>query len=480
MQMSTSTQIQPIVRLRAMPRTDDARHGAATSQQQRTGAPAPFSEQTNTSWGRVKRQRTAVATPAFLDQLPRVLSSETGRKILGLGLGRSYGDSCLNDGGAIVDMTALDRVVAFDPRTGVLRAEAGLSLSEILRIVVPHGWFLPTTPGTRFVTLGGAVANDVHGKNHHAAGTLGSSVRRLCLHTSTAGPLEISPSDNADLFRATIAGLGLTGLIAWVELQLVRIPGAYLGAQNVPFSGYAEFTAIARESSAAYEHTVAWIDCTTGQDGKSTRGLFSRANWLPDGLFRAHEDRTSASVPFQMPGFTLNQLSLKAFNTLYYHAGRLKRGRQRVHYAPFFYPLDALRNWNRIYGGAGFYQYQCVVPDASADVAIPAMLGEIARSGQGSCLAVLKTFGAKPSPGMLSFPLEGVTLALDFPNRKSRTHRLFERLDKVVGEAKGRLYPAKDGRMPSALFRSGYPELERFSTHVDPAFSSDFWRRMNQ
>lgn len=433
-----------------------------------------------TSWGRVRRLRASLATPAFLDQIPRVLNAEPGRKLLGVGLGRSYGDSGLNEGGAVVDMTALDRVIAFDPQTGIIRAEAGLSLSELLRIVVPHGWFLPTTPGTRFVTLGGAVANDVHGKNHHAAATFGAAVRRLCLHTSTAGALEISPAGNSDLFRATVAGLGLTGLIAWVEVQLVRIPGAYLGAENVAFTGYAEFAAIARESAASHEHTVAWIDCTTGEDGKSTRGLFSRANWLPDGLYHIHDDRTRAAVPFQMPGFTLNPLSLKAFNTLYYHAGRLKQGRQRVHYAPFFYPLDAVRNWNRVYGGAGFYQYQCVVPPAAADVAIPAMLGEIARSGQGSCLAVLKTFGDKPSPGLLSFPMEGVTLALDFPNRKARTHRLFERLDAIVAEAEGRLYPAKDGRMPQALFRAGYPELERFSTHIDPQFRSDFWRRMTQ
>lgn len=433
-----------------------------------------------TSWGRVRRLRASLATPAFLDQIPRVLNAEPGRKLLGVGLGRSYGDSGLNEGGAVIDMTALDRVIAFDPQTGIIRAEAGLSLSELLRIVVPHGWFLPTTPGTRFVTLGGAVANDVHGKNHHAAATFGAAVRRLCLHTSTAGALEISPAGNSDLFRATVAGLGLTGLIAWIEVQLVRIPGAYLGAENVAFTGYAEFAAIARESAASHEHTVAWIDCTTGEDGRSTRGLFSRANWLPDGLYHVHDDRTRAAVPFQMPGFTLNPLSLKAFNTLYYHAGRLKQGRQRVHYAPFFYPLDAVRNWNRVYGGAGFYQYQCVVPPAAADVAIPAMLGEIARSGQGSCLAVLKTFGDKPSPGLLSFPMEGVTLALDFPNRKARTHRLFERLDAIVAEAEGRLYPAKDGRMPQALFRAGYPELERFSTHIDPQFRSDFWRRMTQ
>ena len=442
-----------------------------------------------TSWGRVQRPRSACVRPAYLDQIADLMRYVTGADwpgsnqrrstVLGIGLGRSYGDSGLNGTGAVVDMTALDRVIAFDPATGVLRGEAGLSLSEILRIVVPHGWFLPTTPGTRFVTLGGAVANDVHGKNHHSAGTFGASVRRIGLNRTYTGAIEISSADKPELFRATVAGLGLTGLIAWVELQLVRVPSSFLGAENVPFGGYAEFAAIARDSATSHEHTVAWIDCTSSPDGKSTRGLFSRANWLTDGLYETHDDGKGISLPFELPGFAINPLSLKAFNALYYTAGTFRRGRQRAHYAPFFYPLDAIRNWNRAYGSKGFYQYQCVVPHHAADAAIPEMLGEIARSGQGSCLAVLKTFGDKPSPGLLSFPAEGVTLALDFPNRKARTHQLFDRLDHIVADAKGRLYPAKDGRMPASLFRAGYPELDRFAIHLDPAFQSDFWRRMN-
>lgn len=432
-----------------------------------------------TSWGRVKRLRTACARPTFIDQLPAVMRSAASASLLAVGLGRSYGDSGLNGGGAIVDMSALDHVVGFDPTTGVLRAEAGLSLSEMLRIVVPHGWFLPTTPGTRFVTLGGAVANDVHGKNHHAAGTLGCHVRRIGLHRSDAGLVEISPQDTPELFAATVAGLGLTGLIAWVELQLTRVPSSFVTAETLPFRGYVEFAALARDSAERFEHTVAWIDCTTGHDGKSTRGLFNRANWLTDGLYQSHNDRSKAALPLELPGFAINQLSLKAFNTLYFNAGAMSSGLKRVHYAPFFYPLDAIRNWNRAYGRAGFYQYQCVVPTSAADAAVPAMLGEIARSGQGSCLAVLKTFGDRPSPGMLSFPAEGTTLALDFPNRKAETHRLFERLDAIVGEAHGRLYPAKDGRMPAPLFRAGYAALDRFTPHVDPNFKSDFWRRMN-
>lgn len=437
-----------------------------------------------TSWGRVLRQRCERARPAFADQIAGIVGKAAATPMLGIGLGRSYGDSGLNASGRVVDMTALDRVISFDPSSGVIRAEAGLTLGELLRIVVPHGFFLPTTPGTRFVTLGGAVANDVHGKNHHSAGTLGTSVRRLGIVRSDAcesdaGELSISSTEHADLFAATVGGLGLTGLITWVELQLARVGSAFVTAENVAFGGYDEFGAIAAESADKFEHTVAWIDCTSGGDGRSTRGLFSRANWLSDGLFKVHSDKLGASVPLELPGFTLNPVTLKAFNSLYYTMGARKKGCHRQHYAPFFYPLDAIGNWNRAYGKSGFYQYQCVVANAGADRAIPEMLGEIARSGQGSCLAVLKTFGNKASPGMLSFPREGVTLALDFPNRKSRTHRLFERLDDIVRAANGRLYPAKDGRMPASLFREGYPDLERFAKHVDPQFQSDFWRRMN-
>lgn len=431
-----------------------------------------------TSWGRVKRLRTLLARPAYLDQLPLLMREAASKRLLAIGLGRSYGDSGLNGTGAVVDMSALDRVIGFDAATGILRAEAGITLSDILRIAVPHGLFLPTTPGTRFVTLGGAIANDVHGKNHHAAGTIGCHVRRLGLHRSDRGSLDIAPGENAELFAATVGGLGLTGAIAWVELQLARVPSSYLLAETVPFTGYAEFARIAQESVATHEHTVAWIDCTTGRDGRSTRGLFNRGNWSTDGLYRAHDDSAKAGLPIELPGFAINPLSLKAFNALYFRAGAFSTGRRRVHYAPFFYPLDAVSNWNRAYGRRGFFQYQCVVPPASADAAVPELLGEIARSGQGSCLAVLKTFGGKPSPGLLSFPREGVTLALDFPNRKAATHKLFERLDAIVAQADGRLYPAKDARMPASLFRAGYDRFDAFSKLVDPAFESDFWKRM--
>jgi L-gulonolactone oxidase len=439
---------------------------------------AAFSErQPVTSWGRVKRHRTRIARPHFRDEIPALMREAGSDSVLGIGLGRSYGDSGLNREGRLVDMTGIDRVIAFDKTTGLLRAEAGLTLGGLLRITVPAGFFLPTTPGTRFVTLGGAVANDVHGKNHHRAGTLGASVTRLGLHRSDLGALEVSAGEGAGLFRATIGGLGLTGLVSWVELKLAPVRSAYLDAETVPFSGYDEFLALAKDSTGGFEHTVAWIDCTSGAGGKGTRGLFSRANWRADGELAPHDDRTLASLPLELPAIVMNPFSLRIFNSLYFAAGAAKRGNRRVHYAPFFYPLDAVRNWNRAYGKRGFYQYQCVVPPDAADRAIPEMLAEIARSGQGSCLAVLKTFGDRPSPGLLSFPFEGVTLALDFQNRSDKTLALFSRLDAIVSAARGRLYPAKDGCMPAAMFRAGYPALDEFARHVDPKFQSDFWRR---
>lgn len=430
-----------------------------------------------TSWGRVTPSRVRIARPRFRDELVDVLCSGSASPMLGVGLGRSYGDSGLNSGRPIIDMTALDRIVAFDRQTGIIEAEAGLSLSELIRVVLPHGFFPATTPGTRFVTLGGAVANDVHGKNHHVAGTFGCSVLELGLVRSDLGPLRASAKENPALFAATIGGLGLTGLIATVRLQLRRMGSAYLEAETIPFRGMGEFLSLAADSSASHEHTVAWVDCTSG--AHEVRGLFSRANDLPYGPRTPHSDSRMLALPLALPQFAINPLSLRAFNLLYYAAGARKKGkRQLVHYAPFHYPLDAIGNWNLAYGRRGFYQYQCVVPMAAAEPAMSEMLREIAASGQGSCLAVIKTFGPKASPGLLSFPFEGATLALDFPNREARTHALFARLDRIVSDAKGRLYPAKDGRMSPEMFRAGYPAWQQFSAAIDPRLNSDFWRRM--
>jgi FAD/FMN-containing dehydrogenase len=433
------------------------------------------------SWGRVLRARHAVARPRWRDELPGLIEEGTdaGRKLLGIGLRRSYGDSGLNPDGAVVDMTGLDRAIAFDPETRLLRAEAGMSLDAVLQLMVLRGFFLPVTPGTRFVTLGGAVANDVHGKNHHRTGTFGGWVRRLGLLRSDGRAVELGPDDGTGLFAATVGGLGLTGLIAWVEIEMMPIASATMEVETIPFGGLDEFFALAAESDAAFDYTVAWVDCLASGDALG-RGILSRARHAASGSLATPPPRGRSSLPIDLPGFVLNPTTIKAFNALYYANGRRKAGRATVPYDPFFYPLDAIGGWNRMYGWRGLYQYQSVVPPAAARDATEAMLQAVAVSGEGSFLAVLKTFGDKPSPGMLSFPRLGTTLALDFSNRGASTLGLLDRLDAIVREAGGRLYPAKDGRISAAMFHAGYPNWSDFARHVDPGFSSHFWRRVGE
>jgi L-gulonolactone oxidase len=393
---------------------------------------------------------------------------------LACGLRRSYGDSCLNSEGATIDMRGLDRFMVFEEATGVLRAEAGLSLSQLLAFAVPRGWFLPTTPGTRFVTLGGALANDVHGKNHHRAGSFGCHVRSFGLLRSDGFRGTVTARDNPPLFAATIGGLGLTGIIEWVEIQLERIPSAFLDVDTLPYENLAEFWALAEESATQFEHTVAWIDAAS-QGTKFGRGVFSRANWRAEGGLPAHSDRTWKNLPIEAPTFLLNRFSVAGFNALYWWAH--KRGRRVQHYAPFFYPLDGIHNWNRLYGKRGMYQFQCVVPPEAAAQAVGSLLKEITRAGQASFLTTLKTFGERASPGLLSFPRPGATLALDFPNRGKDTLALMSRLDAIVLEAGGAIYPAKDGRISAEAFQRSFPRWQEFLKHKDRGMNSDFWRR---
>jgi FAD/FMN-containing dehydrogenase len=431
------------------------------------------------SWGRVVRQKQYVARPNFRDQLPRLIVAPERKSKLATGLRRSYGDSCLNGAGAMIDATGLDRFMAFDPQTGRLRAEAGLSLSAVLQLVVPHGWFLPTTPGTRFVTLGGAVGNDVHGKNHHRAGAFGAHVVAIGLIRSDGRRLVLGPDNEPDLFRATIAGLGLTGVIEWVELQLTPISSAYLDVEILPYENLDAFWRVAEESVEFSEHTVSWVDCMT-RGAHEGRGVFTRANWADDRRFDAHSDRTFKNLPVEFPGFALNRLTVGTFNEAYYGLHRMKKKKIRQHYSTYFYPLDSILNWNKLYGSGGMMQYQCVVAFETANDAIRALLAETSASGQASFLAVLKTFGDRPSPGMLSFPRPGATLTLDFPYRGDVTLALMSRLDAIVREARGALYPGKDGRMSAEMFRLSFPQWESFAALKDPGVNSDFWRRVSQ
>ena len=392
---------------------------------------------------------------------------------LARGLGRSYGDVGLNPGGVLWQATGLDKFIGFDDASGRLLCEAGVSLREIQRMALPRGWMLAVTPGTQFVTVGGAIANDVHGKNHHAAGTFGDHVLRLSLVRTDGTRIECGPDLEPAWFAATVGGAGLTGVIVQAELQLRRVAGPWLDTETIPYDNLDEFFRLADASEDGWEYTVSWIDCLS----RRGRGIFLRANHAP-ALARSEPAPSGRSLPFTPPVSLVNPVSLRVLNAAYYALNSYRAGPAAAHYGSFFYPLDHLLEWNRMYGPKGFYQYQSVVPRAAGPAAVAAMLDAIANAGDGSFLAVLKTFGERRAPGMLSFAQPGVTLALDFPNAGARTARLFERLDAIVREAGGRIYLAKDARMPRALFEAGYPRLDEFRAFRDPDIGSALSRRL--
>lgn len=423
-------------------------------------------------WGRLQPEATAVRNLGD----PFDLSPGGGDgTLLPFGNGRSYGDVCMNSAGVLLSTRARRKVLSFDAATGLIRAESGMLLSELLEVVVPQGWFLPVSPGTQFVTLGGAIANDVHGKNHHVAGTLGCHVTALGVARSDGSYLTCSADENADLFAATIGGMGLTGVIQWCEVRLKQIAGRGIRVVSRRFASLDGFFSLSREFGEMFEYTVSWIDClATGS--RLGRGWFMAGTH--SSAVRQRDPKRSRGFNFfvQPPISLVNAASLRAFNLLYYH--RPVPESHITDYVPFFYPLDAIRNWNRMYGPRGFYQFQCVLPTGAGEPGIRSLLLETARSGEGSFLAVLKEFGNVRSPGLLSFPRPGPTLALDFPNRGESTIRLLKRLETVVVEAGGALYPAKDALMSPETYRQSFPAWEALDRLRDPAICSDFWRRV--
>jgi FAD/FMN-containing dehydrogenase len=404
-------------------------------------------------------------------QIARLVASNPGG--VAHGNGRSYGDVCLNPEGVLWHTIGLDHFISFDPTTGRLVCEAGVLLRDIQRLVIPCGWILPVTPGTQLVTVGGAIANDVHGKNHHVLGSFGDHVQRIRLLRTDGQAIECGPQEQADWFAATVGGLGLTGIIVDAEIQLRRVAGPWLDTETVPYANLDEFFLLADESESGWEHTVSWIDCIAA----GGRGLFMRGNPTTAGDWSEPKGR-KLTMPIVPPVSLVNPLSLRAFNMAYFNLKKWQAGRKIAHYEEFFYPLDNLLEWNRMYGPKGFFQYQSVVPRECGQGATETMLGEIARSGEGSFLAVLKTFGDRQAVGMMSFPQPGVTLALDFPNKGDKTQKLFERLDAIVRDAGGRIYLAKDARMPRELFEAGYPRLNEFIKYRDPGISSGLSRRL--
>ena len=432
------------------------------------------------SWGRYPARLQHAHPVAWRDELAHELAGAVADhgSVLPFGNGRSYGDSCMAASDHVLHMRTLARFISVDWTTGVLTAEAGVTFEEILAQAIPRGWFLPVTPGTKFVTLGGAIANDVHGKNHHVRGTLGCHIRRFGLLRSDRPPATCSSEENADLFCATIGGLGLTGVIEWAELQLIPIRSSRMDVTTIRFGSLDEFFALSAELDDAHEYTVAWVDCIAKRSSAG-RGVFMAANHALQGGLQL-DARKKLSVPLTPPVSVMNRLSLRLFNASYFHLHKAGRQHTATSYEPFFYPLDRILNWNRIYGPHGFQQFQCVIPDAQAADAIRELLAAIAATGEGSFLAVLKKCGKAVSPGLLSFPLPGTSLALDFAQHAGLDAHLFRRLDAIVGAARGRLYPAKDAHMPGEHFRAAYPEWTRLEAVRDPALMSGFWKRVTE
>lgn len=392
------------------------------------------------------------------------------------GLGKSYGDSCLNEDGTLIDCSKLNKFIHFDRAEGVILCEAGVTLKEIINVVLPTGFFLPTTPGTKYITLGGAIANDVHGKNHHSAGTIACSILEFELLRSDGNRYICSPNINSELFYATIGGLGLTGIITWAKLKLQKVPSAYIKQESIKFYSLDEFFEINEASEHSYEFTVSWIDPKLKRG--NIKGIYMRGNYaLSDETpQKTHSSIAPIALPISAPLINLSTIAI--FNKLYF-AKQLKKSQQSiVHYDNYFYPLDSLLNWNNLYGKRGFYQYQFVIPHENSKKNLNCILSIFNEYGLNSFLTVLKSFGNLTSRGMMSFPAPGITLAIDFPATAPNVLKAMHEADSIVSACGGKLYPAKDARMSSRDFMQFYPQWEAFSKFIDIKLSSSFWRRV--
>jgi len=415
------------------------------------------------------------------------LNVVNGDSCLPYGLGRSYGDSCLNNDNTLCPTTFMDMLVDFDKSKGILRAQAGASLKDILNVIVPNGYFIPISPGTKNITLGGAIANDIHGKNHHTSGCFGNHVENIVLKRTSGEVLTLNQRENKDLLSATIGGLGLTGLITEATIKLKAIKSSHILANHTPFRSLDEFFEINHDKEPKHEYTVAWID-TLSPDGRGIYMAGDHATPTEDQKMKMEGDNLAyqcpnnplLTIPIFAPNILLNPLSIKIFNELYFNLQKNKKGTFKTSINSFFFPLDGVGNWNKLYGRRGFFQYQCVIPNTNEESKKTClkMLETIALSKQGSFLAVLKTFGSIEPRGLLSFPKKGITIALDFPNNGSKTKELFDKLDKLVVDSGGRLYPAKDAHMNKENFKRFYPNWEKLEELRDPKISSSFWKRV--
>lgn len=434
-------------------------------------------------WGRYPVQSCKLSRPERYSDL-RVAGDAT----IARGQGRAYGDAALNEHQHVVLTERLNRILAFDDASGVLRAEAGLTIEELLEFSVPRGWFPLVTPGTKFVSLGGCVAADVHGKNHHHVGAFSSSVLGLELITADGSRMSCNRDENSEAFWATVGGMGLTGIIGEVTLQLQAVKSAYIEARHYPANNLKQAFELFEEHDGA-SYSVAWIDLLARGKKQGRSVVMVGEHAAADSVKGVSADNAlkpqqhaARKIPFDMPSWMLNPLTIGAFNKLYYRVEGGKKNRFYTDYEKFFYPLDSLTEWNRLYGKRGFIQYQCVVPREGAFETLSTLLDALAESKQTAFLGVLKKMG-EAGDGLLSFPMAGYTLALDLPFSGDALLELLQRFDEIVTAAGGRVYLAKDARLDAEYFRTMYPhsgEFARVKRELDPdrRFSSSLSRRL--
>ncbi len=395
------------------------------------------------NWGNYPKIDASVYSGSFAEEF-QITLSKSG-KFICRGNGRSYGDASLHTD--IIAMTSYSRFIDFDSEKGILNCQSGVLLSEILEVIIPKGFFLPVTPGTKFITLGGAVAANVHGKNHHSEGSFSSHVLGLKLMGGDGSVVHCSPNENSSLFWETFGAMGLTGIILEVSIQLKKIQTSQIKVESLKAKNFIQAMELFEESQT-WTYSVAWIDCLSKgkQLGRSIlmRGEHAKLDEIPSekGTLKTTQKR-NLNVPFNFPGFTLNKYTIKGFNAVYYGRQRKKESSFFQAYNDFFYPLDFIYNWNRMYGSRGFTQYQCAIPLEYSESGLKEILELLSRKGKGSFLAVLKRFGKKDPLAVNSFPMEGYTLALDF-KIDNETVALTKQLDEIVKKYHGRLYLAKD------------------------------------
>lgn len=447
-----------------------------------------YARQSLAGWGNYPREEVRAFRPETVSEIRRTVEGEEEEigTVIGRGLGRSYGDAALNRHGAVIRFDRLNRFLNWDPMSGIVECEGGVSIAEILQFFLPRGFFPPVTPGTKHVTVGGAIAADVHGKNHHRDGSIANFVESFQLLTGRGSVLTCSPSQNADLFWATFGGMGLTGAILAARLRLLPVQTAYVSASYEKASDLDQALELFSEDRE-HRYSVAWIDCLASGRRLGRSVLIRGDHALPQDLTPDRRGaplsiprRRTCSVPCNLPGFVLNPLSVKVFNESFYR--RHREGSEVVDYESFFYPLDSVANWNRIYGRRGFLQYQLVLPIEASRCGLVEVLTKLSASRLPSFLAVLKMFGPG-NAGPLSFPRPGATLALDLPNRGERLLTLLNELDEIVLRHGGRVYLAKDSRLSPRAFRAMYPRVDEFESvkrRVDPdgRFASSLSRRL--